>query len=397
MENNSPLRTAILFTALIIFVVGLSTVSGRIWGAKPEKQQGSGELIIEDNMTVLQFGQVNNLPNPVLKEIFKLQVKSDLQKSLSEYGSPEQIKTMVLGKKAVATEYESKNWKKILVKFILWFVFLIMVFFVFKKRKVTNKIRLIVLFAAVVIFGIILGSDPGPMGTVKDAIALYGESREIFPPRLIAMTVFLLMVFVANKYICAWGCQVGTLQDLIFHLNQNEKGNSIIGKQIKIPFAVTNTIRIVFLLIFTFIAFLWGTDIIESIDPFKIFKPTHLAVIGIVFVGGLLLSSLFIYRPWCHLFCPFGLVGWLIEKFSRVKISVDYDTCIACNKCEKACPSTVMSAILKRDKKTIPDCFACYTCRDVCPTNSISFSTRKRTMPPSGHFDRTNNEKEHSS
>jgi len=396
MKKESPFRTVILVVALIIFVVGLSIVSNRIWGGKPEKPQESGELIIEDDMTVFQFGQANNLPNPVLKEIFELQVKSDLQKSLSEYGSPEQIKSMVLGKKTIAYEYESKNWKKIVVKFVLWFAFLITVFFVFKKRKVTNKIRTIVLFAAVVIFGVIMGSDPGPMGTVKDAIALYGESREIFPPRLIAMTVFLLMVFIANKYICAWGCQVGTLQDLIFRLNQSDKGNTIIGRQFKIPFVVTNTIRVAFLLIFTFIAFLWGTDIIESIDPFNIFKPLHLGIIGGVFVGGLLLSSLFIYRPWCHLFCPFGLVGWLIEKFSRVKISVDYDTCIACNKCAKACPSTVMSAILKRDKKTIPDCFACYTCRDVCPTNSISFSTRKRTMPPSGHFDRTKNEKEHS-
>ena len=62
--------------------------------------------------------------------------------------------------------------------------------------------------------------------------------------------------------------------------------------------------------------------------------------------------------------------------------------CIACQKCANACPSTVMGAILKRDKKTIPDCFACYTCRDVCPTESIRFSTGKRDLPPVGHFDR---------
>jgi formate hydrogenlyase subunit 6/NADH:ubiquinone oxidoreductase subunit I len=47
-----------------------------------------------------------------------------------------------------------------------------------------------------------------------------------------------------------------------------------------------------------------------------------------------------------------------------------------------------MEAILKQNRKTIPDCFACYTCRDVCPTNSISFSARNRTMPPHGHFDK---------
>jgi formate hydrogenlyase subunit 6/NADH:ubiquinone oxidoreductase subunit I len=47
-----------------------------------------------------------------------------------------------------------------------------------------------------------------------------------------------------------------------------------------------------------------------------------------------------------------------------------------------------MGAILKGDKKTIPDCFSCYTCRDVCPTDSIIFSSRKRTLPPSDHFDK---------
>jgi polyferredoxin len=135
-------------------------------------------------------------------------------------------------------------------------------------------------------------------------------------------------------------------------------------------------------------AFTRGSDIIEPFDPFKFYKPMHLGIVGIVFVAGLLVLSLFVYRPWCHLFCPFGLAGWFIEKISLHKVSVDYETCIACGKCETACPSTVMGAILHRDKKTIPDCFSCYVCRDVCPTESIRFSTRKRTLPPSGHFDK---------
>ncbi len=60
------------------------------------------------------------------------------------------------------------------------------------------------------------------MGTIKDAIALFGAKGVIFPPRMIALTVFLLLVVLANKFICAWGCQVGTLQDLIFRLNRNK-------------------------------------------------------------------------------------------------------------------------------------------------------------------------------
>ena len=386
IKESSSFKTVLLVVLLITLVISGSLFFTHVWAGKPANQSGSDGLVIENGMTVLEFGQANNLPNPALREIFNLQQRSDLQKRLSEYGTRDQIVSMVTGKSGAALEYESKNWKKIAVKFLLWFAFLTAVFLSFNKRKITHKTRNWILLAAVVIFGVIMGSDPGPMGTVKDAIALYGKSRQIFPPRLIAMTVFLLMVFVVNKYICGWGCQAGTLQDLIFRLNQNDKGNPVIGKQIKIPFAITNTVRFMTLAALASVAVLWGFDIIEPVDPFKMFKPSALGIVGGIFAGILFLGSLFVYRPWCHFFCPFGLVGWIVEKTSRVKISVNYDTCIACNKCARACPSTVMSAILKRDKKTIPDCFACYTCRDVCPTNSISFSTRKRTLPPAGHF-----------
>ena len=388
MDNRAFSRTIGLVLITLALIVSLSLLSNNLWGGKPEKLPESTELIIQDDMTLARFGTTNNLSNPVLKEIFHLKEKTELQKKLKEFGTPDQIRTLVKKEMALATEHASKNWVKIPVKFGLWFIFLTILYFTFKKRKVTGKLRKWVLFISALVFGVIMGAEPGSMGTVKDAIHLYASARAIFPPRMIALTVFLLLVFIANKYICAWGCQAGVLQDLIFRFNQTEKRKAVIGKQIKLPFVLTNTIRFTFLILFTVIAFIIGYDIIEPIDPFKIYNPIHLGMIGSVFMALLLIAGLFIYRPWCHLFCPFGLIGWLVEKISRIRISVNYETCIACQKCAQACPSTVMAAILKRDKKTIPDCFACYTCRDVCPTGSISFSTRKRTIPPVGHFEK---------
>jgi ferredoxin len=388
MNGGSKIRTLILFLLLIALVIGLSLVSNRLWGGRPETLPEAKALVINDQMTVGEFGRANDLPNPVLKGIFGLKFKSDLEKKLSEYGSADQIRSLVIKKLALAAEHATKNWVKIPVKFGLWFAFLITTFLLFRKRTLTPLLRKRMLFISMLIFGVIMGSDPSPMGTVKDAIHLYASARAVFPPRMIALAAFLAIVFLANKYICAWGCQVGVLQDLIFRLNRNDKGKAIAGTQLKPPFVLTNTVRVVFLGSFMVVAFAWSADMIEPVDPFKIFKPAYLSLVGSVFVGILLVASLFIYRPWCHFFCPFGLVGWVVEKFSRVRISVDYGTCIACGKCAAACPSTVMGAILKQDRKTIPDCFACYTCRDVCPTSSISFSTRKRTMPPPGHFDK---------
>ena len=388
MSDNSSVKTILLFISLIVLVVGLSFISNRIWGGKPEQAATPKKLIIQAEMTIVDFGSANELPNPVLKEIFDLQVKSDLQKKLKEYGTPSQVASLVTKKLALAEEHGSKNWIKILIKFLLWFVFLSAAFIFFRTRKVTLIMRKWFLCASVATFGIVLGSDPSPMGTVKDAIHLYASTHAIFPPRMIALAVFLTIVILANKYICAWGCQLGTMQDLIFRINQNHKGKAVLGRQIKLPFVLTNSIRFMFLCVFTVVAFSWGIDIIEPIDPFKIYKPSYLGLAGGIFAGCLLVASLFFYRPWCHFFCPFGFVGWLFETKSLVKINVDYETCIACQKCASACPSQVMSAILKQNTKTIPDCFGCYTCMEVCPTDSIRFSTRKRTLPPAGHFDR---------
>ena len=70
-----------------------------------------------------------------------------------------------------------------------------------------------------------------------------------------------------------------------------------------------------------------------------------------------MIASLIVYRPWCHLFCPFGQVGWPVEKVNIFKIKVDCKTCISCEACAKACFPTVINAILKKENVT-PACFS---------------------------------------
>ena len=81
----------------------------------------------------------------------------------------------------------------------------------------------------------------------------------------------------------------------------------------------------------------------------------------------------------------FGLAGWLAEKISVYHVTVAYDKCAACGACERACPSTVMGAILKRDR-AIPDCFSCGDCLAACPHGAVSFSAERRQVPPPGKF-----------
>jgi len=374
------------FITLIVVVVLLSLLITSLWQGKPEKKDNATPLVFRDSMTIAEFGNMNNLPGDVLKKAFHLQSKEDQQKRLDSLNIPRnEIAERVNKERTLETEYESRNWVKIPLKFFLWILFLAIVFNLMRRKKVTANLRKTFYLIAIVVFGIILGSDPGPMGTIKDAIALYGAKGLIFPPRMIAVTVFLLLVFLANKFICSWGCQVGTLQDMIFRLNRNRRDTGGIMRQYRPPFLWTNAIRVAFFLIFTSVAFALGTDLIDPIDPFKIYKPAAIGLGGGIFLGLIGITALFVYRPWCQFLCPFGLIGWLIEKVSLFKIVVNHETCIGCRSCEKACPSTVMGAILKQDRM-IPDCFACGSCIEVCPTGSVQLGVGKRGRPPEGRF-----------
>ena len=387
MRKNS--LAAGLFAGLLVVgaVIGLSLLSMKLWGGKPEALSPDRDIVLRDAMTVEEFGAANLLDQEALKGIFKLEGKADLQKKLSDFNLPaaaiaEKAKKTL----ALAHEEASKNWKKIAAKFAGWAAVLFVVYRLLKAGRVGPKLRRFLLGFGVLLFGVVLGSDPSPMGTVKDAVVLFARSGVIFPPRLVAFLLMLVLgTILLNKFLCTWGCQFGTLQDLLFRLNRNAEDVKGLLPQVKVPFVVSNTVRGAFFLALAAAAFLWGLDIVEPVDPFKIFNPAKLAASGVAALAVLLTASVFVYRPWCHFFCPFGLAGWLGEKVSVKKIKVDYSACVACGTCEKSCPSTVMGAILKRDR-TIPDCFACGTCIGVCPQKAISFRGGKRDLPPEGKF-----------
>jgi NAD-dependent dihydropyrimidine dehydrogenase PreA subunit len=373
---------------LMVVVVAGSFMMMRLWGGPPEKLPSAVQgLVIQEQMTLAEFGRSNGLTDAVVGKAFDLTSAAGLQQTIQSLRlSPAEITEKVNKSLAHVAEEGSKNWVKIAAKFAAWAIFLLTVFFLLRKGTITPARRKGLLLGAIVLFGVILGSDPSPMGTVKDAIVLLGKSGIVFPPRLIALAVMLILgTFLANKLLCSWGCQFGTLQDVLFRLGRDAEDRKGILPQIKVPFVVTNSIRIAVLVLLTVGAFVWSVDLIGLVDPFKIYNPAVLTAAAIAFIALILIAALFVYRPWCHFFCPFGLVGWLVEKISIYKIKVDYKTCTACGTCAKACPSTVMEAILTR-QKTIPDCFSCGICIEACPTKSIQFATGKREKPPEGKF-----------
>lgn len=324
--------------------------------------------VLQPEWTVERLAEENNLePSALLKQLTIADTPAVHTATLKTLNiSNEQAYEAIRKLLVLSTEEKSKNWQLILLKFALWWAVVIAAILVLKRGWVTPKRRTWLLAGAFTVFGILLGSDPSPMGTVKDAIALYGAERMIFPPRLVAFIIFTLMVVAGNKLICGWGCQFGTLQDWLYQV-------SPVKKKFRMPFIVTNSIRSIVFVVFTIVAFAIPFDFIGAIDPFKVFAPSHLTMVSAVFIAVLLILSLFFYRPWCTLVCPFGLTGWLMERFSWFHVRWNQAKCIECGVCRRVCPTGHTNDLLEGNNSK-SDCYSCGACLNACPTKALQYS-----------------------
>lgn len=70
------------------------------------------------------------------------------------------------------------------------------------------------------------------------------------------------------------------------------------------------------------------------------------------------------------------LYGYYFYPKMRTKLKIHHNTCILCNQCVEACPTS--SLIIENNRVvTHPTCTACYRCINICPTQSISMNSKK--------------------
>ena len=386
--NKDILKVALFYVVTLACVIVFSWFSVQYLSDQPADTEIPKDVVVRDDMTLQQVGQENGIAEKALRKAFGIKDDKGLETKISELNLPQKKVSNIVKNCAKNSQgYRQARTSRIRLKFILWVVFMVLLFILTKKGLVRFQSRKILYLVGIVIFGVFLGANPSPMSVFKNGVLLEDyEWGEAFARRM-AFLGLLVTVILANKAICSWACQLGLLQDFIFRLPKNKNEKKSFFRQYKIPFVITNSVRVVFFLIVAVAGLAVGFDVIDDIDVFKVFKPREIGVLVGASIAVILTGSLFVYRPWCHLFCPFGLVGWVAEKISIFKIKVDYDKCIGCKICSKACPGTAMEAILER-KRVVPDCFSCSTCIEVCPKKAIDFSSGKRSAPPEGKFDK---------
>jgi polyferredoxin len=119
-------------------------------------------------------------------------------------------------------------------------------------------------------------------------------------------------------------------------------------------YVTTNSLRLLFL----------------EIDPYYAlfnFWSSEATIGGIIVLIIILMSSLFVERPWCKYACPFGALVGISNLFSIFKIKRNKTTCVGCKKCDAVCPMNIEVST----KEVIRDhqCIRCGKCtsEESCP------------------------------
>ena len=167
----------------------------------------------------------------------------------------------------------------------------------------------------------------GSIGNVTLAIF---DRTYVLPLTVLAFFLLpILFTLFFGRVFCGSVCPLGMIQDLV------------LVRPLHVPAWLEAALRLMawlYLGLAILMAATASAFIICRDDPFVAFfrfgANPQLWVISIAF----LLVSLFVGRPYCRFFCPYGLILRQLGRLSKYRVTVTPDECIHCRLCEDACP-----------------------------------------------------------
>lgn len=212
-----------------------------------------------------------------------------------------------------------------------------------------------------------------PFGAVEAFIALFQYDiliSKIHESSFVIFILILILSVVFGPVVCSYICPLGSIQEWIGKL-----GKKIFKKRYNtyIPLKLDRLLRYLRYVVLIFVVYLTSQSlklIFLEVDPyFALFNfwSDEVTVGGLIVLGIIVISSLFIERPWCKYACPFGALVGLTNFISIFKIRRNPSSCISCNKCSMECPMNIDVA----EKKVVLDhqCIRCGICTSdvACP------------------------------
>ena len=204
---------------------------------------------------------------------------------------------------------------------------------------------------------------------------------------------FILLGVLLGRFICGFLCPFGWFQDLLHKI----PGKKLSTAKLKPLRYLKYVILVVFVILLPafvtnslgmgdpfFCKYICPQGVLEGAIPLSLANSGIRAALGHLFTFKFTVLALFIilsilfYRPFCKWICPLGAIYSLFNKVSFLKIQVDHEKCVGCQKCSRVCKMDVNV----EDTPNHPECIRCGECMKACPTDAIcyhyGFSTKKQ-------------------
>ena len=204
---------------------------------------------------------------------------------------------------------------------------------------------------------------------------------------------FILLGVLLGRFICGFLCPFGWFQDLLHKI----PGKKLSTAKLKPLRYLKYVILVVFVILLPafvtnslgmgdpfFCKYICPQGVLEGAIPLALANSGIRAALGHLFTFKFTILALFIilsilfYRPFCKWICPLGAIYSLFNKVSFLKIQVDHEKCVGCQKCSRVCKMDVNVV----DTPNHPECIRCGECMKACPTDAIcyhyGFSTKKQ-------------------
>ena len=168
------------------------------------------------------------------------------------------------------------------------------------------------------------------IGAIGNVVLSIFETDYAIP--LAGLLFFVLPIVVTmffGRIFCGSVCPLGAIQDLVLF------------KPVAVPAWLEHCLRLLgwcYLALAVLFAATGSAFIICRYDPFIAFfrlgGNVNIVVLGICF----LLVGIFVGRPYCRYFCPYGIILRQFSRISKHRVSITPDECINCRLCEDSCP-----------------------------------------------------------